>query len=271
MKSYARLAQLVRAPRLHRGGRGFESLSVHKMSIVIYEDKNLLVLNKPAGLAVHGDGYLKEATLADWLIEKYPELSDVGEPIFSPKGEKIDKPGLVHRLDKDTSGVLLAAKNQAMFLFLKKQFQEHMVKKTYNLIVEGTFKDLNVSKTIDLPIGRSKKDPRMRVASRKAHGVLRPAVTDYTALENLQNDTALVEAMPRSGRTHQLRAHFKAINHPLLCDKLYNSQGHCEPPLLRQALHASKIEIAMPDGERRTFEAPWPEDMTLTLEKLRVT
>ena len=146
-----------------------------------------------------------------------------------------------------------------------------MVKKTYNLIVEGTFKDLNVSKTIDLPIGRSKKDPRMRVASRKAHGVLRPAVTDYTALENLQNDTALVEAMPRSGRTHQLRAHFKAINHPLLCDKLYNSQGHCEPPLLRQALHASKIEIAMPDGERRTFEAPWPEDMTLTLEKLRVT
>ncbi len=133
---------------------------------IIYEDADLLALNKPAGLSVHGDGISTASTLVDWLLRKYPAMKDVGEPMIGQKRERIEKPGIVHRLDKETSGILLVAKNQPTFLFLKEQFKNRETKKTYRLIVHGNIKlPAGEEGLINLPIGRSKNDPRIRVAS----------------------------------------------------------------------------------------------------------
>ena len=96
---------------------------------IIYEDADILAVNKPAGLSVHADLFSAKPTLADWLLQKYPQMENVGEPMLSQSGKYLSKPGIVHRLDKDTSGILLVAKNQPAFLFLKKQFQNHSIKK----------------------------------------------------------------------------------------------------------------------------------------------
>lgn len=236
---------------------------------IIAETENYLVINKPAGLAVHGDGFNQELTLADWLLKKYPELAEVGESLKLPDGRLVPKPGLVHRLDKDTSGVMIIAKNQKTFLFFKEQFQSHQVKKTYRAILVGELKlaedELAV---INLPIGRSKKDPRRRVANAKAFGHLREAVTEYKLVENLPG-FSYVEAYPKTGRTHQLRVHFKAINHPIVCDKLYLEKPFCPTSLARQALHALSLVINVPEGGQKTFEAPLPIDMGSALENLR--
>jgi len=238
---------------------------------IIAEDENYLVVDKPAGLAVHSDNFNQEPTLADWLIDNYPNLAQVGEPLKLPAGRLVLKPGLVHRLDKDTSGVMIIAKNQETFFFFKEQFQAHQTQKTYRAILEGELKLVaNELAVIDLPIGRSKKDPRRRVASPKAFGPLREAVTEYKLLENLSG-FSYVEAYPKTGRTHQLRAHFKALNHPIVCDKLYSDKPLCPTPLARQALHALVLTINVPGGERMSFEAPIPADMASALENLRTS
>lgn len=236
---------------------------------IIYEDDNLLVLNKPAGLSVHGDGRSTEPTVVDWLVERYPEIKDVGEPLLLPDGTSVEKSGIVHRLDKDTSGILLVAKKQETFLHLKRQFSERKIKKTYRLIVAGEIRlrEDERERVIRLPIGRSKKDARIRVASRKADGQLREAVTYYRVIENFK-DFAYVEAHPETGRTHQLRAHFKAIHHPIVCDRLYGTGGICPVGLGRQALHAFKVEFFEAGGRQLRFEAPLPEDMQAAIASL---
>ncbi len=238
---------------------------------IIYEDKNVLVINKPAGLAVHGDSFNTEKTLVDWLLKKYPDIADVGEPMLGPKGEKIEKPGIVHRLDKDTSGVMIVAKNQPTFLFLKDQFQNHTVRKTYRTILAGriSFSPEEMSRTINLPIGRSRKDARIRVASRNAESNLREAITVYKVLENFGKDFTYIEAYPQTGRTHQLRAHFKAIGHPIICDKLYYPEGLCPVTLARQALHSFSLEINLPKIGKKRFEAEVPTDLQNTLENIK--
>lgn len=236
---------------------------------ILYEDSDLLVLNKPAGISVHRDGRNEEYTIADWLVEKYPAIKNVGEPMIGQNGEEIAKPGIVHRLDKDTSGVLLVAKNQPTFLFLKDQFQNHSIKKTYRLLVNGEFKqEEGTEATIDLPIGRSKKDPRMRVARLKSPGKLREAVTDYKILKKFPGFTYL-EAYPKTGRTHQIRVHFKAISHPVACDGLYAPGLPCLPGLNRQALHAYRLDFNQPNGESLIIEAPLPADFEVALESLK--
>lgn len=235
---------------------------------IIFEDDSILVINKPAGLSVHSDGISQEKTLADWLVDKYPDIKTVGEPMINQKGETIIKPGIVHRLDKDTSGVLLVAKNQPTFLFLKEQFQKHTIKKTYRLLANGEFKQgVGEGGTIDLPIGRSKKDPRIRVARLKSPGKLREAITDYKILEKFKGFTYL-EAYPRTGRTHQLRVHFKAISHPLICDNLYAPNLPCLPGLARQALHAYSLEFTHLNGKVMELISPLPEDFKKALENL---
>lgn len=235
---------------------------------ILYEDDNLLVINKPAGLAVHGDGRSDDKTLATWLVEKYPDLKLVGEPIFGPRGEEILKPGIVHRLDRETSGVLLVAKNQTTYFALKEQFQNHLIRKTYRVLVSGEFKrEEGEEATIDLPIGRSKKDPRMRVARLKSPGKLREAITDYKILKKFKGFTYL-EAYPKTGRTHQIRVHFKAISHPVVCDSLYTPNLPCLPGLNRQALHAFSLEFSYQD-RRLKIEAPLPPDFLTALESLK--
>lgn len=240
---------------------------------IIYEDKNLLALNKPSGLPVHGDGRSKEPTLVDWLLEKYPEIRDVGEPQHTPTGEIILRPGIVHRLDRETSGVMVVARNQETFLALKKEFQERRVKKTYRAFVYGVMK--NDAGIIDKPIGRSRSDGAKWSAEFGAKGTvsensgkreLREAVTEYKVLaratdhEDTLQDWTYLEAYPRTGRTHQIRVHLKAIGHPVVCDKLYAPKKPCILNFSRLALHAFAIEFTLPNAGVMRFEAELPEE-----------
>lgn len=225
--------------------------------LIIYEDKNIVAINKPAGLVVHSDGKTKEFTVVDWFLEKYPESKDVGESLILSSGEKIIRPGIVHRLDRETSGVLLIAKNQESFLDLKRQFQDRETKKSYRTFVYGEMK--NDSGIINRPIGRSKKDFRMWSAQREARGNMRDAVTEYNVLER-KNGFSFVEVNPKTGRTHQIRVHFKAINYPIVCDKLYAPKRECALGFERLALHAYSLEISLLNGERVKLEAGLPED-----------
>lgn len=240
---------------------------------IIYEDKDILVINKPAGLSVHGDGFnLETKTLVDWLMEKYPEISEVGESMFTQKGVEIKKPGIIHRLDKETSGVMIIAKTQEAFLYFKKQFQDHEVKKVYRAILSGHVNlPVGEEKILDWPIGRSKNDARIRVARLHGQGKLREAVTIFRLLENICSDYALVEAEPKSGRTHQLRAHFKAYNHPIIGDSLYNSGDNGGGAIGRTALHAYSLTLKGLGGEPVSFLAPLPEDFEKALEKLKAS
>ena len=240
---------------------------------IIFEDDNMLVINKPSGLSVHGDGFNKEEkTLADWLTEKYPGVEGVGESMFTQKGEEIKKPGIVHRLDKETSGVMIIAKNQEAFLFFKKQFQEHEVKKIYRAILSGHVNLLvGEEKVLDWPIGRSKNDPRIRVARSGGKGKMREAMTIFRLLENICTNYAYVEAEPKSGRTHQLRAHFKAYNHAIIGDHLYNSADNGEGAIGRTALHAYSLKLKDLSGEVITYIAPLPPDFEGALEKLKAS
>jgi len=206
---------------------------------ILYEDKDILAIDKPSGVLVHSDKTSKEETILDWAREKYP------------------KSELVHRLDKETSGVMLIAKNAKAHEFLKKQFQNRKVKKIYHTFVIGDLKkDHGV---IDKPIGRSPRDFRRRLAGRGARGELREAVTEYKVLKRLK-DFTYVEVKPKTGRTHQIRVHMKFINHPVACDSLYNPSGPCPANISRLALHAQSIEFQNLKEKVIKVESPLPRE-----------
>lgn len=239
---------------------------------ILFEDDHLLAVNKPVGLMVHADGRSKEPTLADWFVAKYPALANVGEPMTlepaprTPHPIAISRPGIVHRLDQDTSGVILLAKDQKTFEHLKKQFQEREVRKVYNAFVYGNMK--HERGVITRPIGKSKKDPRRYSAQRGARGVMRDAITQYRVLARGEGATYL-ELRPKTGRTHQIRVHMKALNHPVVCDGLYAPDL---PPLLgfdRLALHAASLSFIHPEGKEITIEAPFPDDFLRALDSLK--
>jgi len=232
---------------------------------VVYEDDYVLVVNKPAGLVVHGDGRTEEETLVDWLLQHYPDIAGVGEPWLRGDGTDISRPGIVHRLDRETSGVLVVAKTQESFKNLKKQFQERTVRKIYRAFVYGRFKDETGS--IDRPIGKSRRDFRLWSAQRGARGELRQAITEYEVLTP-GNDATYVEVYPKTGRTHQIRAHLKAIHHPVVCDKLYAPKHACLYGFTRLALHALSITFLLESGTSITAAAPLPKDFTDALEFL---
>lgn len=244
-----------------------------KLPEIIYEDDNVFVFNKPAGLLVHGDGRSEEMTLADMLAKKYPKMKAVGEPIQSKdegeEGKIIYRPGIVHRLDKNTTGALIVAKNQPTFEFLKKQFHDRTVSKKYLAIVYGHVK--NDSGKIDRPIGRSKNDFRKWSATRGARGEMRDAVTDYKVLKRFFNDKnepfTLLEVRPKTGRTHQIRVHLKAINYPIVGDNLYSGARVPALGFDRPALHAVSIYFALPSGKQITVESPMPRDFRNALAK----
>jgi 23S rRNA pseudouridine1911/1915/1917 synthase len=241
---------------------------------VIFENDNMLAINKPAGLVVHGDGRTKEVTLVDWLLERYPHMKEVGEPMTAPDGTTIYRPGIVHRLDRDTSGIMIIAKTQEAFEFLKAQFKDREVKKTYNAFVWGLVKEDD--DIIDRPIGRSRSDFRKWSAERFARGDLRPAVTEYKVLgrinaresdseykdkpHEIPQNYSFIEASPKTGRTHQIRVHFKAINHPVIGDSLYAPNHPLALGFKRLALHSRSINVEDLDGTIHHFEAPLPAD-----------
>lgn len=224
---------------------------------ILYEDRHLFVINKSSGLIVHSDGRTDEQTLADVLVEEYPNIKEVGEPWTTPDGKVIYRPGIVHRLDRDTSGVLLVAKDQETFFFLKKQFQERNIKKRYNAFVYGNIKENNG--TIDKPIGKSKKDFRQWSAQPGSRGTLRESVTEFKVLKH-DGEYTYLELSPKTGRTHQLRVHLKAIHHPIICDSLYAPNRQCVLGFSRLALHARFITFPDSKGRVMTVEASLPKD-----------
>ncbi|MES3032247.1 MAG: RluA family pseudouridine synthase [Patescibacteria group bacterium] len=230
---------------------------------VLYEDKDVLGIDKPSGIAVHGDGRSEDKTIADWVLKNYPKMKNIGEPeFFENKGVKVEikRPGIVHRLDRDTSGVMLLAKNKKAFEVLKKQFQDREVKKTYVAIVSGHVR--NDRGIINKPIGRSPRDFRRYLSGRGVRGEIREAVTEYKVLKRFQAPSKFtyLEVYPKTGRTHQIRVHMKYLNHPVVCDSLYNPDNPCPKGLARMALHAKSIEFKDLKGKTIKVESSIPKE-----------
>jgi 23S rRNA pseudouridine1911/1915/1917 synthase len=232
---------------------------------ILFENDEVVVIDKPAGTVVHAVGHKKpddaKETIADWHLARVPGATLVGEPLVLEDGTEISRPGIVHRLDRDTSGVLILAKTQDAFLHLKKQFHDRLVKKEYRAFVYGAVKE--AKGVIDRAIGRSTQDFRLRSAQYGARGKLRQAETAWERVRGTER-YAYLRLFPKTGRRHQLRVHLKAINHPIVEDCLYAGNLPKQQPhalgFTRLALHAHTLTIALPAGGTRTFSAPFPED-----------
>ena len=239
---------------------------------VLYENDDVLVISKPPGWIVHEDGYNEGQTVVDWFLVRNPEAKGVGEIGYGNDGQELDRSGVVHRLDVETSGVLILAKNQNAYDHLKKQFQDRLVHKEYRAFVYGRLNDR--WGTINRAIGRSAKDARRRSAERGAKGVLRDAVTDFERIglgEYNDEPFSYVKLMPKTGRTHHLRVHLRAIDRPIVGDKLYavrNMKESSNLGLDRMALHAYILEITLPSGEEEKFMAPIPQEFEAAAEKI---
>jgi len=223
---------------------------------VVYEDADLIIVDKPAGMVVHPAPGHDSGTLVNALLAHCTDLSGIGGEL---------RPGIVHRLDKDTSGLLVVAKNDAAHQHLQQQFQQRTISKVYLALTEGLLPA--VDGVIDAPVGRDpKRRKRMAVVPRAG----REARTEYHVLESFAENT-LVQVTPITGRTHQIRIHFLFIGHPLVGDPVY---GHRRQrlPLARQFLHATRLAFALPStGETAEFSSDMPEDLSVVLEMLRDT
>lgn len=205
---------------------------------ILYIDDNVIVINKPSGVLSHAKGALNdEFTVAEFFRRYTTYNSDT------------NRPGIIHRLDRDTSGVMIGTRNPETAIMLQKQFSDRRVKKVYFAILDGIPKLAKAN--IDLPIGRNPSAPStFRVDSKG-----KSAITKYEIIAS--NDKySLVKLQPQTGRTHQLRVHMKYINTPILGDRVYGK------PAGRLYLHAFSLEITIPNGDRQTFIAPVPQDIT---------
>lgn len=222
---------------------------------VLYEDDNVIVINKPAGVLTHAKGAVAdEFTVADFVKSR---INSSDKTFINS-----NRAGIVHRLDRATSGVLIAAKNPETASLLQKQFASRKAHKTYLAIVEKAPK-LPEAK-IDLPIGRNPKKP----SSFRIDAKGKPATTNYRTVEVFGSGAALLELKPLTGRTHQLRVHLEHIGSPIMGDSLYGPGKLGQ----RMFLHATSLEITIPgsnENQRMTFEAPVPDDFEMTLENLR--
>ena len=209
---------------------------------VIFETSDIVVIDKPAGLLSHPNGKDAEISVVDWAIEHIPEVRGVGDPLVSDTGQIIQRDGLVHRLDRWTSGVMLLAKSPRAFEDLKQQFKDNVVKKEYCAFIHGRVRDRRG--IITAPIGRDKHTGTRR-STRRAGGSIREARTDYT-VGIASPEVSFVYFYPHTGRTHQIRVHAQHIRHPIVGDDIY---APSRPPLLgfeRLALHARRISFTHP-------------------------
>lgn len=221
---------------------------------IIFENGDVIVVNKPAGMVVHPAAGHHAGTLVHAALAHAPEMEGVGG---------VQRPGVVHRLDKDTSGLILLAKNDRTHHFLQKQFRDRTVQKVYLALVDGH--PPTASGRVEAAIGRdTTQRKRMRITP-DSKG--RAAISNYQTLQRYQDHT-LLEVHPLTGRTHQIRVHLAFLECPIVGDTVY---GRRKPtlPLDRHFLHAQKLQISLPDeAEPRTFEAPLPDELKRILENL---
>ena len=231
---------------------------------LLFENEYFFVFNKPAGLAMHGGGGVRETeyTFADYLLQKYPFLRDVGEDET--------RPGIVHRLDKDTSGIVLVARANDAYDELKYLFTERMIQKQYLALVEGHLRE--TSGVITFSLKRSKNSLK-RVPVKKKEGdeedpLVKDAMTEYREVVQFK-ESSLVSLHPKTGRMHQIRVHLKALGHPILGDQLYGTKKiHADyPHIQRQMLHASRLDFDL-FGTKYLFQAHLPEDFVQALKSL---
>ncbi len=226
---------------------------------ILYEDRDLIALNKPAGLLVHGiKSHPGDDTLVDWLLKKYPEIKTVGDDPES-------RAGIVHRLDKETSGVMLIARNQKSFEYLKGLFQNHEIKKIYVALVWGEITKPSgiINLRMGLKSGSLKRTTRIKGTKmvKEAQTIYRVQKV-YSLPEDPSQKFTLIEAEPKTGRTHQIRVHLAALGHPIVGDSVYTKRK--SPAFVtRQFLHAKSIELTLPDGVKKKFSAEWPRDLNL--------
>jgi 23S rRNA pseudouridine1911/1915/1917 synthase len=232
---------------------------------IIHDEKDFAVINKPDGLVVYPGTKHKEKTLINGLLAVWPEIKNVGEDPL--------RPGIVHRLDKDTSGLMIIVKNNIAFQYFKDLFKKHKVTKTYLTLVHGIITPREG--IIDFPIRRSESNPVKQVAVRnnialdKSH----PALTRYIVKQYLKdsagNEYTLAEAMPETGRMHQIRVHFAALGHSIVGDKIYtfNKKPVINIPK-RHFLHASNLSLISPEGKNLKFSSPLPGELSDFLKTL---
>jgi 23S rRNA pseudouridine1911/1915/1917 synthase len=222
---------------------------------VIFESDDLMIINKPAGMVVHPGAGHKTGTLVHAALAHAPELEGIGGEL---------RPGVVHRLDKDTSGLILVAKNDRSHRWLQEQFRLRRVRKVYLALVDGT--PPTPTGRIEAPIGRDPAHRRKMAVTTLQKG--REAVTEYQTVETYAHHT-LIEAHPLTGRTHQIRLHMAFLGCPIVADSLY---GRRKPslPLERHFLHAARLTILLPGQmEEQTFTAPLPADLEKIIQQLR--
>jgi len=222
---------------------------------IVFENDDLLVVNKPAGMVVHPAAGHDRGTLVNAVLGYDPDLEGIG-------GE--ERPGVVHRLDKDTSGLILLAKNERAHRWLVDQFKERRVEKTYLALVDG--KPPTPTGRVEAPIGRDPHDRKKMAIVRLEKG--REAVSEYKTLESFPRHT-LLEFHPQTGRTHQIRLHCAFLGCPITADTTY---GHRKPSLdlNRHFLHAWRLKVTLPgETKPRTFEAPLPAELASVLERLQ--
>ena len=207
---------------------------------IVYEDDHVVVINKPSGVLTHAKGEVStEPTVADFVRGRMTEVDDT------------NRPGIVHRLDRDTSGIMIAAKDATTKHALQKQFQDRKAHKTYIAIVRGAPKHHEAN--IDLPIARNPKNPSSFRVDPKG----KSAQTHYEVIGSREN-MSVVRLKPVTGRTHQLRVHMAHIGTPIVGDKVYEGG---KSPIDRLCLHAEQLEITIPTSQRKTFTADLPDDM----------
>jgi 23S rRNA pseudouridine1911/1915/1917 synthase len=232
---------------------------------IFFEDRDLLVVNKPPGLVVHPGAGHRQGTLLNALVHHCPDLKDIGE---------VSRPGLVHRLDKDTSGLIVVAKTALAHAALVAQFQAHTITKRYQALVWGRLPEIEGE--IDKEVGRHPTARRkMSVHARRG----KRAVTFWRVIQEFPGPLTLVELTPQTGRTHQLRVHLASLGHPVLGDATYGGgvsrlAGHLRLAGLkalvhRQLLHAWRLGVTHPrTGETLSWEAPRPEDFQAVVDNL---
>lgn len=224
----------------------------------IYEDNDFLIIDKPSGLLTHPKNKNDQSeSVVSWLLENQPSIKSIGDDLA--------RPGIVHRLDKETSGLLLIAKNQKSFEYLKKLFQERKIKKIYIALVYGQLK--NKRGVIETPLGKLGTRQTTRVHG-KHELKEKSAITEYKVIKEYAGYN-LLEVTPKTGRTHQIRVHLKSIGHPVVCDPLYAGKKLvCPPELNRLFLHAQELSFPTQNGQALTIESDMPPELERFLKNI---